>query len=434
VKHTAYQVIDRNESKALAEFLASEGQFLLPMVDLIVQAELAVDEVIDVVGRAAIEAILLMSAEQIAGSKQQGKATDNRDVGWHGSQNGVIALSERKLRVRKPRLRRKEAGKDTGAGGEVAIPAYETMRETPRLGERMLEIVLAGVSTRRYKQVLPEMAETVGVSKSSVSRDSIEAGERLLAELAERRFDDIDLLVIWIDGIVMATHHVIAAVGVDSAGDKHVLGLREGASENTEVVKSLVEELVERGVKPGRRRLFVIDGAKALRKAIDQVYGSDNPVQRCRNHKMQNVLGHLPKDEHDQVRSAMRAAFKLEGDEGVKKLDQLASWLEREHPSAAASLREGLDELFTINRLGLPSALRRCLGTTNVIDSTHSGVRQRTRRVTNWRDGQMALRWAAASFAVTEQNYRKIMGHEQLWMLEAHLNEQEISQQRKKAG
>jgi transposase-like protein len=434
MKHTRYQIAEKKDSQALAEFLASEGQLLLPMVELITQAELAVDEVIDVMGRATVEAVLQLSAEQVAGPKQQGRpGDDGRDVRWHGSQNGIVTLSDRKLRVSKPRLRRQDGGEDAGPGAEVAIPAYEAVRATPRLGERMLEILLAGVSTRRYKQVLPKMAETVGVSKSSVSRESIEAGERLLIELAERRYDDLDLLVIWIDGIRLGQYHVIAAVGVDGAGRKHVLGLREGASENTEVVKSLLEELVERGVKPGRRRLFVIDGAKALRKAIDQVYGSDNPVQRCRNHKVQNVLGHLPKDDHDQTRSAMRAAFKLDGNDGVKKLEQLASWLEREHPSAAASLREGLNELFTINRLSLPGTLRRCLGTTNIIDSTHAGVRQRTRRVANWRDGQMALRWAAASFAVTEKSYRKIMGHEQLWMLEAHLNNEE-DKQMKKAG
>ena len=188
------------------------------------------------------------------------------------------------------------------------------------------------------------------------------------------------------------------------------------------MVKALLEDLLERGVKPDRRRLFVIDGAKALRKAIDQVYGSDNPVQRCRNHKMRNVLGHLPQDRHEQVTAAMRAAWKLDADEGIAKLEQLAAWQERDYPSAAASLREGLAEMFTINRLGLPATLRRCLGTTNLIDSTHSGVRLKSRRVTRWSSGSMAMRWAAAAFEATEKNYRRIMGHGQLWMLKAHLD------------
>jgi len=212
-------------------------------------------------------------------------------------------------------------------------------------------------------------------------------------------------------------------VGVDDQGHKHVLALRDGATENTEVVKALLAELVERGVKPDRRRLFVIDGAKALRKAIDQVYGRHNPVQRCRNHKLRNVVGHLPKDQHDQARATLRAAWKLDAEQGIRKIEQYALWLERDWPSAAGSLREGVSEMFTVNRLRLPGALRRCLTTTNLLDSTHSGVRRRTGRVTNWQHGQMALRWAAAAFVETEKSYRRIMGHAQLWMLKAHLDE-----------
>jgi putative transposase len=245
-----------------------------------------------------------------------------------------------------------------------------------------------------------------------VSRENIEAGERLLRELAERDFSEKDILIVYIDGMRFGPYHVIAAVGVDAEGYKHVLGLREGASENAEVVKCLLEELVERGVKPGRRRLFVIDGAKALRNAIDQVYGGHNPVQRCRQHKLRNVLGHLPKDQQDQATATLRAAWKLGETEGMQKIEQYAGWLQREWPSAAGSLRERLAEMFTINRLNLPGSLRRCLATTNLIDSTDSGVRQRTRRVTNWQHGTMALRWAAAGFVETEKNYRRIMGYQ----------------------
>jgi putative transposase len=343
-------------------------------------------------------------------------------VYWHGTQSGRVALSGRELRVEKPRLRKRQ--KPAGEVAEVEIPAYEALRKDGRLADRMLSILLRGVSTRSYQEVLPEMAETVGVSKSQVSRENIEAGERLLKELAERDFSDKDLLVIYLDGVQFGEHHVLVAVGVDAAGYKHVLGLREGASENAQVAASLLAELVHRGVKSDRRRLFVIDGSKALRKAIDQVYGANNPVQRCRNHKLRNALGHLPKDQHDQCRATVKAAWKLSAQEGSEKLQQYAAWLERDWPSAAASLREGLEEMFTINRLGLPSSLRRCLGTTNLVDATHSGMRQRTRRVTNWQHGAMALRWSAASLLETEKNYRRIMGHEQLWMLKAHLDEQ----------
>ena len=232
----------------------------------------------------------------------------------------------------------------------------------------------------------------------------------------------------------MGSHHVLAAVGVDSDGKKHVLGVREGASENAEVTSALLEDLVERGLDPGRRRLFVIDGSQALRKAIEKVFGQRHPIQRCRNHKLRNVLGHLPKDQHPQVKAAFRAAMKLDAKQGEQKLEQLARWLERDHPSASASLREGLSEMFTINRLGLPPRLRKCLGSTNLIDSTHSGVRQKTRRVTHWKNGAMALRWAAASFVETEKSYRRIIGYDQLWMLRAHLDDHEPVAEMREAG
>ena len=407
-----YEVRDRADKRAIREFLKREGQFLLPMLEFVEQTEVAIDEVIQVMGRATIEAVLEMSAEGVAGVKQAGRSRTEDDTVWYGRQGGVVYLSDRKVRVERPRLRRRGAGE----GGEVEVPAYAAMRRPGAVADRMLEVLMAGVS------------------KSAVSRETVEASERVLKELMERRLDAWDLLVIYLDGIQMGSHHVLAAVGVDSDGKKHVLGVREGASENAEVTSALLEDLVERGLDPGRRRLFVIDGSKALRKAIEKVFGQRHPIQRCRNHKLRNVLGHLPKDQHPQVKAAFRAAMKLDAKQGEQKLEQLARWLERDHPSASASLREGLSEMFTINRLGLPPRLRKCLGSTNLIDSTHSGVRQKTRRVTNWKNGAMALRWAAASFVETEKSYRRIIGYDQLWMLRAHLDDHEPVAEMRKAG
>jgi transposase-like protein len=386
------------------------------MLELIEGAEMAIDELIDVMGRATVEAVLLMSAEQVAGPRTPGRK--GGEVRWHGSQAGVVSLSERKLRVCKPRLRKKGKGKDL----ETAVPAYDALRDDQRLSGRILEILMRGVSTRKYEKVLPEMAETVGVSKSSVSREFIEASEQALKSLCERRFDEVDLLVIYIDGQVFGSHHIITAMGVDAQGCKHVLGVVEGATENAAAATALLEDLVERGVKPGRKRLFVIDGSKGLRKAVDTVFGKQNPVQRCRSHKVRNVMGYLPEHLKDQVKAAMQAAFKLGADEAMARLEKQAQWLEREHPSAAASLREGLDELFTVNRIGLPASLRRCLTTTNIIESPHGGVRVRTGRVSRWKDGAMVLRWAAASFLDAEKAFRRIMGYRDLWMLKAHLD------------
>ena len=358
-----YQVVTKPStlsSRELAEFLSKDGQFLLPLVELLERGEKAIDEVIDVMGRATVEAVLRMSAEQLAGPKRQGER------------------------------------------GEVAIPAYDAMQ--------------------RDETVLPAMAEQVGIGKSEVSRETIEAGTRVLQDWAERDFSKVDVLMIYLDGIQFGNHHVLAAVGVDEDGKKYVLGVRSGAAENATVTTALLEDLVARGIRPDRRRRFVVDGAKALRSAIAQVFGAGNEVQRCRNHKLRNVVGHLPNAQHDQARATLRAAWKLEAKEGLRKLDQYASWLQRDWPDAAASVREGLDEIFTVNRLGLPASLRTCLTTTNIIDSTHSGIRQRTRRVTNWKNGEMARRWSAVAFVETEKNYRRITGYEHLWMLKAHLD------------
>ena len=264
------------------------------------------------------------------------------------------------------------------------------------------------VSTRSYGRVITEMADSLGVSRSSVSRSFVESSARELQRLAERRFDEINLLIIYIDGRVFGEHHLIAAVGVDAEGRKHVLGLVEGASENTASATSLLEDLVERGVDPSRKYLFVIDGSKSLRKAIDSVFGAKNPVQRCRNHKLKNVCDKLPEELASQVRSVMKAAWRLPWREGVARLRKQAEWLEAYYPDAARSLLEGPEEMFTINRLELSPSLRRCLGTTNLIESPHSGVRMRTRRVSRWQGGSMVLRWAASAFLATDRNFRRI--------------------------
>jgi putative transposase len=281
-----YGVAEQTDKRALREFLKQEGQFLLPMVELVEHAELAIDEVIGVMGRATIEAVLEMSAEGVAGPKQAGKSRPQGTTVWYGRQPGQVYLSDRKVRVERPRLRHRGRGKD----GEVEVPAYAAMRRPGSVADRMLEILMAGVSTRKYGRVIPQMADTVGVSKSAVSRETIQASEKVLKALMERRLDAWDLLVIYLDGIQFGSHHILAAVGVDTDGEKHVLGVRQGASENAEVTRGLLEDLVERRLDPTRRRLFVIDGGKALRKAIDQVFGQGHPIQRCRNHYVEHRI------------------------------------------------------------------------------------------------------------------------------------------------
>lgn len=412
---TGYRVVGREQalsSRELAAALARDGQALLPIVELITRGQAVVDEAIDVMGRATVEAVLELSARELAGEPHQGRK--GRGITRHGRQGGVVKLSDRTLRVDRPRLR--------DAEGEVAVPAYAALRGHPGAGAKMMDTLLKGVSTRNYGRVIKEMADTAGVSKSAVSREFIEQSEKRLDELQARRFDHLNILAVYIDGIILGEHHVLTALGVDDQGNKHVLGMREGAGENAAVVKALLEDLVERGIKPGIRRLFIIDGSRALRAGIDAVYGADQPVQRCRIHKIRNVQGHLPDPKARYATLVLRAAFKMEDHvKAMGKIRDLARELEQEWPSASGSLLEGLEEMFTVNRLGLPPSLRRCLATTNIIESPQSTVRRLTHKVDRWRDGSMALRWNAASFLEAEKTMRKIGGCRQVWMLAAAL-------------
>ena len=264
------------------------------------------------------------------------------EVLWHGSQGGQICLLERRLKVSKPRLRTRGR-----PGREVPIPLYEQLQGDSGLAARMSEILVSGVSTRKYARVLPAMAASAGISRSSVSRAVRVASEACLRQLMERSFHEHDILAVYIDGIEVAGHHVVAAVGLDDTGEKHLLGLVRGSSENAGVVKDLLQSLVMRGIDASAQRLFVIDGSKAIRSAIEQVYGEQGLVQRCRAHKVRNVTERLPEPTRAQTKSVMHAAYKLPEKEGIAKLKQQAKWLQQQYPDAAASLLEGLEETFT---------------------------------------------------------------------------------------
>ena len=369
--------------------------------------------VVHEIGVKTLELILALSAEQVAGPRTPGKVSG--EIRHYGSQRGRVQLADRKVRVKRPRLRHKTEG-------EIPIPAYEALRKNQAASQYMLGALMRGISTREYHEVLPQMAETVGVSRSAVSRQAIEASVEQLKQLQERRWDQVEILVIYIDGQRFADHHILSAVGIDLEGRKHVLGIACGATENAAAVKQLLTGLRDRGLPSDRKYLFIIDGAKALHTAIEEVFGREQEVQRCRNHKIENVMNELPKEQQDQTRRLMRAAFKLSNaDEGEKRLEQIARQLEYDYASAARSLREGIKEMFTLQRLKIPASLHKCLATTNLIESPHSGVRKRTRNVCRWRDADMAERWAASAWLLTETHFRRIDGHQELWALAAIL-------------
>lgn len=377
-----FRVVRRDAQAELRGCLAGHGQALLPMLELVENAQASIDELMGDAARTLIEQLLVSSAQQVAGAKHQGRA--GGQIGWHGMERGRIDLAERGLSVQRPRLRTKGR-----YAREVAIPAYERLRGSAAHRGRVREILLAGVSTRRYHDVLPQAAASVGVAKSSVSRKFIQASAEQLRALAERRFDGVELLAIYIDGIVIQRHHVIAAIGVDQAGAKHLLGLCGGATENAQVVKDLLRSLIARGVPPERKYLFVIDGAKALRSAIEELFGAEAPVQRCRTHKVRNVLERLPKQTAAQVKAVMRAAYQLEAKDGMAKLRQQAKW--------------------------------------NLIENPNGAVRRTARRVTHYQDAEMAMRWAASGYLEAEKRFRKIHDHRELWVLSQALGRESKS-------
>jgi putative transposase len=422
-----YHMVTRAAQESAAvieEFCQANGQILLPIVNLIQNASHVVETVIYEIGHQTLEQILVLSAEQVAGVRTPGKASG--EIRHHGSQPGRVQLADRKVKVKRPRLRHKTEG-------EVKVPAYEALRHDRGLGQHLLGALLRGVSTREYQEVLPQMAETVGVSRSAISRKVIEASAEQLQALQERRWDELQILVIYIDGQRFGEHHVLSAVGVDVEGKKHIMGIAAGATENAAAVKGLLTRMREQGLPTDRQYLFIVDGAKALRAAIDEVFGSGQPVQRCRNHKLENVMQELPKEQQSQTRNLMRAAWKVKtAEEGEKRMEQIARQLEYDHESAARSLREGIKEMFTLQRLQIPATLHKCLATTNIIESPHSGVRRRTHNVSRWRDSSMVERWVASAWLLTEKHFRRIDGHEHLWTLATILGRETATANREK--
>ena len=332
----------------------------------------------------------------------------DRSASRAGHVDGELAFGGRRMRVRRPRVR----GSD---GHEVALPTWERFRDIDPLTERAVEQIAVGVSTRNYDRSLeppPPGFDVRGASKSAVSRRFVAATRVQLEEMMKRDLSTISLCVVMIDGIHIAGDHlVLTALGIDERGNKHVLGLYEGATENATVCTGLLNDLVSRGVSTTRALLFVIDGAKALVKAIRAVFGKRAIVQRCQVHKRRNVEDHLPESMKREVGRTMTTAYRCGDPARAKRmLEGLARQLERKHRGAAASLREGLDETLTVLRFKLPDWLLRTLATTNAIEHINSRLRHATHNVARW-TGEMVLRWIAFGLGEASRTFRKLRGY-----------------------
>jgi len=331
----------------------------------------------------------------------------------YGHQAGVVTVAGQKVSVQRPRVR--SVRTDDHPASELELPLYSLLQQPDAMPEACLKRMVRGVSCRDYQGVVDLAREGFGVKKSSVSRGFVRASAGAVQELAERRWDGMRFLAVFIDGIEYAGETLVVALGLDAQGNKHILGLREGATENATVVIALLEELVERGLDTTQPMLFVLDGAKALTAAVKRLCGRRTLIQRCQIHKQRNVKAHLPETHHAELERRLHTAYaQTDYDQAVSFLEDTVHWLQRINPAAAASLREGLEETLTVVRLKLPEKLRKTLATTNPIESALSVVRNLTARVKRWRDGDMRVRWCTAGLLRAEEKFRRIRGHREL--------------------
>jgi transposase-like protein len=367
-------------------------------------------------GLACVDEVLERERVALCGERYEHLA--DRQALRAGHVASSLVLGGRRVAVQRPRAR-------SVAGRELRLPSWREWSARDPLEQRAVEQMVLGVSTRGYARSLEPLPEAVavrGVSKSAVSERFVYGTERKLAELMSRELRQLRVVALLIDGVHFGEHVVLAAVGVDEHGDKHVLGLREGATENAAAVRALLADLVERGLDPNRSLLIVIDGAKALHKAVVEVFGAHGLIQRCREHKKRNVTDALPERLRAAVRSAMNQAYATRDTKRARRLlEGLARRLEHQHPGAASSLREGLEETLTVMRLGLPENLERVLSSTNLIENLFSRVREIGRRVKRWQNGTMVLRWTAAGVLEAQRGFRKLVGYRAMPILFAAL-------------
>lgn len=341
--------------------------------------------------------------ERLCGSRYTHQA--ERQATRHGRQRGVITIAGQKMAIERPRVRSAQQGR------ELPLEVYGWAQREDAMPAAVMKRLVRGVSCRDYEGAIETAAEGFGVKRSSVSRAFKAASAKQIAEISERRLDDVRFPIVFIDGISWADTTMVVALGISEDGTKRVLGFREGATENGEVCKALLEDLVERGLDAGRGTLFVIDGGKALRKAITRVWGTRGLVQRCRIHKKRNLEAHVPERIWpDVARMLDKAWAEPDPDRARKQLVTVASYLDRVAPDAAASLREGMDETLTVSRLRIDPTLAVHLITTNPIESSFSCVRKLTGRVKRWRNGLMKHRWCATGLLDAEKRFRRIKG------------------------
>ncbi len=371
----------------------------------------------------------MMEAEltERIGVKHAKIAAAERVGNWHGATKGSVVLGGRQVSAKRPRGR-------TTEGTEVELTTWKVFSSADLLSSLVVERMLAGVATRRHQEVAEPVGDELegrskGLSKSAISRRFVKATERAMADLMARSLTELDVAVVMIDGLTVAGSCVVVALVITTTGTKVPVGLWLGDTENKTVVTALLADLVARGLSVETGVLCVIDGAKALAAGIKRVFGDQATVQRCTLHKRRNIVGHLPKEMAGSVDKRLATIF---ADPNAKRGEdaarRLATELSGDHPDAAASLREGLEDMFTVRRLGITGALARTLTNTNCIESMISIARRTTGRVTRWKDGSMKKRWIAAGMLEAERSFRRVKGYRDMTKLLDALRCQHIAE------
>jgi transposase-like protein len=396
----------KHRKKAMAGFrqITDQEQMRQRMHDLLETGSRALNEVTLELGRELAQFILYAEREERAGPDYQ-----PRQQGLYkwASEPGSVRIGGQKVSVERPRLRR--------GGKEVRLKSYEAMRDTEAFSEQLLGQSLAGLSARRYRQTVVGSAQAFGVSPSAVSERLVEATTKKLKEFRERRLEDFRLFTVFLDTVHRSGTAFVVALGLDTAGQKQVLGFWEGATENAEVVEMLLADLEERGLKLNAKVLFIIDGGKGTAKALKDRYGRKLLVQRCTIHKDRNLQAHLPKRYRKEAHRRFRVALEqTQYQEAESLLRELEQWLRAINESAADSLLEAFDELLTLHRLKVPALLRKTLHSTNPIESLFSRVRACENNIKRYRNSRMAQRWLASVLLYAEGSFRTTKGHESI--------------------
>jgi len=381
-------------------------QLILPMVEILALAKQGAGELVREAGLRIILLAMAQETDALTGARHQ-RSADRQAHRW-SREDGYVVVDGQKVPIERQRLRGKN-------GGEVRLGTYEMFQHTRALEDEVWWKMLRGLTTRNYPLVTRSFAQAYGIEKSATSERFIQASRGKLKELMERPLGELQLCAILIDGTPFKGRQMIAAVGVGNDGQKTVLGLREGATENATVVRELLEDLARRGLDFATPRLYVLDGAKALSSAVKRHAGEAALIQRCQVHKRRNVLDQLPDEYQPGIERKLLAAYAMLGEADARRaLDQIHRELERINPSAARSLDEGREETLTVHKLKMPEMLRKSLASTNIIESAFSVAEELCRRVKRWREGDHRERWAGSALLLAESKFRRVKGYREI--------------------